>query len=1067
MTKTTLRELSHKYASVLRKCAILNAMVFGITAVSPAQADYNFNPYEENYTFNSEVHFSPDTYHQIGSATILNGAKLIGDEPNENNGWGDFGGFYASSLDVSGNVSLTNVNATVSTEPVTWDGILDGNDAPVFSLTSPGYAKNDYVTWGGKLYQQTNNDGYAPSFYESLQEGEELTSLENVVLSKAKLFTLGQEYKANDVILVVDTKDNLNAAGLTTKTGDALMVMAFTVNNGFNTSVENVLNADNGWTEISTSSPERSLTINGAKISMSMSNLAGEGGIFSEHEDEIYQALIALTDDPEKIRSIDQMVGRQIANYDVDILGGSEVDVGNGSRIGKETTGTLTISGSTLTAWGEEGDISESNDPLTSIDHLGQNGDMAIKEGSTINLYGNSVLIRGAATDGDEMFAESTNGSSNGDIVLSGNSKINMYGSTEATSYDALDSETHTINPGEAIVHVNQAVGNLKLTDGSSLNVYGDDNSIQLRNAGSTEDLSATALYVEGSKVNIGTENNSTANLTLYHYEEGKDGVEGGTIALNVGGEVNLYGTLTADITSITQPETVNLYNGGQLNGKVFSTNVFAKNKTTHTGTLSLVDSFLYLGKNTLEANTLALKNSTILTTIGSDIAGGDYGKMVLQNLTADDVKEDVKVSVMLENNLQKAGDSVTIDFLNQGFGLEGGEDGNFSDPDGIYTFTYDDGKLTLTRNDKSEETKIDDLNNALASAWAQGNFAEGSNAAKMAQYLQTLHGPALSNALKQLKPTDPKVGTQIAGQIGNQIVGIVLGPKGPAPAKPGKGPAGPGPKPGPHGPRNRSGGDTFTNAGVWAQGLYNYAKLDGSNGYTGKTKGVALGVDGIIGDNLKLGIAYAYTTTDVDADASNTDVDTHTGVLYGEYVLGNAFVNAATTYSYSKYDNSNALVSSNYNMDSVYGQLMTGYNFDLTNVTLTPETGLRYLWTKTHSYTDTADQRIDAHTSNTWTGVLGGRASMAFATEKATFTPELKLAATYDLHRGNGSSSVHLANGSSYVVEGEALKRFGIETGAKIGMTIDNMDFSLSYEGRFKKDYQDHTGMVNFRYNF
>ncbi len=133
MTKTTLRELSHKYASVLRKCAILNAMVLGITAVSPAQADYNFNPYEENYTFNSEVHFSPDTYYQIGSATILNGAKLIGDEPNENNGWGDFGGFYASSLEVSGNVSLTNVNATVSTEPVTWDGILDGNDAPVKS----------------------------------------------------------------------------------------------------------------------------------------------------------------------------------------------------------------------------------------------------------------------------------------------------------------------------------------------------------------------------------------------------------------------------------------------------------------------------------------------------------------------------------------------------------------------------------------------------------------------------------------------------------------------------------------------------------------------------------------------------------------------------------------------------------------------------------------------------------------------------------------------------------------------------------------------------------------------
>ena len=46
----------------------------------------------------------------------------------------------------------------------------------------------------------------------------------------------------------------------------------------------------------------------------------------------------------------------------------------------------------------------------------------------------------------------------------------------------------------------------------------------------STGNLSATALYVEGSKINVGTEDNSTASLTLYHYDsnETSNAAQGG-----------------------------------------------------------------------------------------------------------------------------------------------------------------------------------------------------------------------------------------------------------------------------------------------------------------------------------------------------------------------------------------------------------------------------------------------------------------------------------------------------------------------------------------------------------
>ena len=47
-------------------------------------------------------------------------------------------------------------------------------------------------------------------------------------------------------------------------------------------------------------------------------------------------------------------------------------------------------------------------------------------------------------------------------------------------------------------------------------------------------------------------------------------------------------------------------------------------------------------------------------------------------------------------------------------------------------------------------------------------------------------------------------------------------------------------------------------------------------------------------------------------------------------------------------------------------------------------------------------------------------------------------------------------------------MKRFCIEAGANVGVTIGkDSEITLSYEGKFKKDYQDHTGLINFKYNF
>ena len=123
----------------------------------------------------------------------------------------------------------------------------------------------------------------------------------------------------------------------------------------------------------------------------------------------------------------------------------------------------------------------------------------------------------------------------------------------------------------------------------------------------------------------------------------------------------------------------------------------------------------------------------------------------------------------------------------------------------------------------------------------------------------------------------------------------------------------------------------------------------------------------------------------------------------------------------------------------------------------------------KQDTYTDTSGQRIKSRNSDTLTGVLDAKASKSYtAGNGIVLTPELKAAMTYDILHDNSRSTVTLVNGSVYNVSGKPLNRFGVELGAGLTAEInDKIELSAGYEGKFRKDYQDHTGLVSAKYNF
>lgn len=272
------------------------------------------------------------------------------------------------------------------------------------------------------------------------------------------------------------------------------------------------------------------------------------------------------------------------------------------------------------------------------------------------------------------------------------------------------------------------------------------------------------------------------------------------------------------------------------------------------------------------------------------------------------------------------------------------------------------------------------------------------------------------------------------------------------------------------------SGDNIFERAAVWVQGLFNHSELDDTasvKGFDADSTGVALGAEKHINDNTKVGLGYAYTDTDIDGFMRSTDVDTHTAFVYGEYKPSNWYVNGIASYGWSSYSEDKNVtgvnIKSDYDAETFGLQAMTGYDMQMKNFGLTPEVGLRYVHISQDGYTDSAGQRVSSNDMDVLTGVIGAKISKNFTLENGMkLKPEARIAATYDLTNDDANSVVTLANGSAYAVEGEALDRFGMEFGAGITADLnDNVEVSAAYEGKFRQDYQDHTGLLNAKYKF
>lgn len=908
---------------------------------------------------------------------------------------------------------------------------------------------------GGNLYFGNNKGGTmnvlgVPSFY--VQGDKSVLAFSGVAvggdnkLESISVGNMGTVNLANGT--AINGSDGLKAVNVLTG-GKLSLKDSSLQGDSFNLTVQ-----DYGTVELDNST----LSINNAAASAGDAENPGAAIVFDN------AALTLKNSSKLEMKSSDNTVASGAFSFT-----DSDVDVSGSSTLSKGNSGDMLFSGGSLNLGtpGDTGDISK-------ISHSGSTGSIRLSNVGNATLSGKSSIER-TGTGGD-IVVNSTG------LVMKDEASLNVSTASGKVVFSSAVAQLSDKASIQATGDSNEAViennSNVTMADESSMSA----DHVYVSNGGSLELTGSAKITAPGDASVSDSEGVKVVASSVIMSEnasiEGDVSLENGGF-LGMSGNAKIDGDLNTKSTTGYSTISIGSTSGGSsdvtINGSIdISQSVLSilNGNTLRLGAGSNNSfkngSYLSLGTGKLDLNggNLTMSgDSTLTLRIASE---SEYGQIL--NAGKIDIKPGAGLDVSIDKNVVSKGQTKAFQILS------GTVDGDWVNLNRRYKFDHlGGGKYNVTQVADAGDIVIMDggtENNAnTANAWLEGNnFANGSEAAKVYDELDYLsqygQGSEYVDALTALAPDAAPLVRSLTTENSNQIFNTVqnrLEGGSSLRMKPGR--AG-------RYARGLASGDMYREDAIWVQGLYNHSELSDTKeakGFEIDSYGGAIGLDNYVTDSLKLGIGYAYTHGDISGFLRDTDVDTHTGFVYGEFKPNRWFLNAIASYSFASYDEEKKVstfkVKGDYDVNAFGAQVMTGYKMGY----VTPELGVRYLNVKQDAYEDSIGQRVDAVSNDVLTGVFGIRIKQDFFPNRGfSIRPEVHVAATYDFVQDDAVSVVSLPNGSVYQIEGENLDKFGLEAGAGLTLDVGNrLEMAVSYEGKFRKDYTDHSGLVNMKFKF
>ena len=1051
-TASALKILSRRYRLVLLKCALLNAGL--LLTTSPASADALTD-------LKNEIARPTGNYFTVGNIETSESLGTVGSN----------GGARIVRLQ----------NGTITATGSGFGGII-------VPLGSHRYLTLDHVTMTGFSEYDVNNGSDTLSLFGATLNkgvigsgtvtvgGREVSTVASIVQSEVYISTGSTLNVGTLTAGYVTNKGTLNLTGGTltanvSNSGKTQISGEVTVNSYLNQDV-NITSTGN-------------LTIGAEKLkkdathdSMTVTNEGG-GNLTLTGSDNASAPAVAYTD---------------IVNYSNIKTTGHVKISGNADGVGgimmldaTDADASLTLSGkwntNTIQATGGNtasliiSDTSALNNRgalnipttinakmITNADLFGaavtNNGTLELTGGTTTQTITNNNTLMVTGTVSLNNLA-GTNGSVNnsGKLILTGESNTNRIGGTGMLVIDSPNLTTTSTLDQPITVNAGK-----KLTTAASL--IGDvitNNGTVVLNSG------ILSSSITGGTTQIPAGQEVTAYAYLMNTYIDNYGVLNTDFMDLFGDEPNdLYITNRADAELRVKGDgaltrTINGDGKTYLNGNIIWDD----------GSVSLGDTILQSGSMTVEAiadvqGELRMngKLTMELYEVSANFSGYAGGKLVVHETFT--VSPNTTLELVVDSDTMRVGESTGNLVLIDAAGYAG----DFAElaPNNRYTITRTGNGTYRLKYDKTaaaiaksiganidEAEAWDKVDPRRASTPAAAVIAEKLN--HLSQYDRAGYGKALKNLAPTTSSTVSSVSSGVMSMIDSAVstrVNTISGmPPATSPDSSLKG---------------QSGGNAFSDQGIWGQLLYNYSEQKKSSktaGFKGDTVGAVFGIDSQISDDVTLGFGYAYSKTDVDSAGKSIDVEGHTLFGYAQYLLDGWLFKGSLSYGIAKYDEKVSVagigIKSDYDVSTAALSAIIGYDFD---EGIIPEGGFRANRISRDSYKDTSGQRIAKDNMNSLTLVAGSRFVMDFGEGALKWSALANAALTYDLIAENATSVVSV-NDSVYYVKGRRLNRLGAEAGLGAQISYTNWDFSLNYGYIFKHDFQSHTVTLKAEYNF
>jgi outer membrane autotransporter protein len=274
---------------------------------------------------------------------------------------------------------------------------------------------------------------------------------------------------------------------------------------------------------------------------------------------------------------------------------------------------------------------------------------------------------------------------------------------------------------------------------------------------------------------------------------------------------------------------------------------------------------------------------------------------------------------------------------------------------------------------------------------------------------------------------------------------------------------------------------------GLWFNAFGQRGDQNAGDGYVGHEytlRGISLGIDRALNDNVIAGLSAGISDVkvDLDDDLGDGTIETFSGRVYGSYSTGGFYTDAVLSYGRNKYENERMvtvgpiqrLAESDHRGEFISLMLGAGYLFDLERWLVEPFGSIRFTRLDEDGFTETgADDlslTVDGRKTDALVSELGMRLARAWHVQGGIIVPEVSAAWLYDFDVDDRVTRASFAGApdTSFSLPGRDVERHGLALGAGLGfLHKDGLSTSLKYRGEFRNGESSNGILGELGYRF